>query len=324
MLHGVDHGHRLTRAHARLREELEDDGVELPADPHLLDHLLEELDHVRRPPLFEQRAPVYGSFLMPAGTDLAIGGDIVDLIDLDGMTPEQCRTFADGRSTYLVHRVDGPPRIVCFDRSIQHEADLVEVQQRTGAWIVQRTVMGTVRFFTGRGVTEWNGRNWALRLAARHHHFSVCEAVPEAPVAVLEGLLELAVHWLSPAHIGATLVLDVDPHRDDLGHLDVDASLAAPDLHVDRRHHYPALFAVLRQTDLATMIGPDGRVERLGVGLRSSLEAENAVPQDRGMRHRSAARYTHDHHHTVAFVVSEDGPVSVFRRGRAVVICETC
>ena len=296
----------------------------LPDDPHLLSHLLEELDHARRPPVFEQRSPVYGSFLMPAGVELELGDGLVDLVELGELSAEACRTFADGRSTYVVHAPGRPPRIACFDRSYQYETDVVRVQQATGAWIVQRTVLGVVRFFTDRGVTEWDGRNWRLRLAARHHLYSVSSAIPEAPLPVIEGLLELAIHWLSPAHIGATLVIDVAPHRDDLGHLDVDASRTAPDLHVDRRHHYPALFAVLRQTDLATVIGPDGRVERLGVGLRSSTEAEHAVPQDRGMRHRSAARYTFDHAHTAAFVVSEDGPVTVFRGGRPVAICETC
>ena len=40
------------------------------------------------------------------------------------------------------------------------------------------------------------------------------------------------------------------------------------------------------------------------------------------MRHRSAARYTWDHDHTIALVVSEDGPVTVFREGRRIQICD--
>ena len=36
---------------------------------------------------------------------------------------------------------------------------------------------------------------------------------------------------------------------------------------------------------------------------------------DRGMRHRSAQRYSHDHPTATIVVVSEDGPVSVFRGG---------
>jgi hypothetical protein len=40
------------------------------------------------------------------------------------------------------------------------------------------------------------------------------------------------------------------------------------------------------------------------------------------MRHRSARRFTFDHPDTVAFVVSEDGPVTVFSDGAAVAVCD--
>jgi DNA integrity scanning protein DisA with diadenylate cyclase activity len=39
------------------------------------------------------------------------------------------------------------------------------------------------------------------------------------------------------------------------------------------------------------------------------------------MRHRSAARYTFDHPESVAIVVSEDGPVTVFHRGKPLSEC---
>src|SRR5690606_30952535 len=65
-----------------------------------------------------------------------------------------------------------------------------------------------------------------------------------------------------------------------------------------------------------------GAIHHLGVGLRWSLEAEAAVAiEDKGMRHRSAARWTYDHPDAPAVVVSEDGPVSVFRQGRALTKC---
>jgi DNA integrity scanning protein DisA with diadenylate cyclase activity len=53
------------------------------------------------------------------------------------------------------------------------------------------------------------------------------------------------------------------------------------------------------------------------------VESEIEVRQDRGMRHRSAARYTWDHHHTVAVVVSEEGSVTIFRYGEPVRIGAT-
>ena len=72
---------------------------------------------------------------------------------------------------------------------------------------------------------------------------------------------------------------------------------------------------------LATLVSAEGDVGMLGVGLHSSVESESAIHIEEGMRHRSAARYTWDHHHTVAFVVSEDGPVTLFRHGTPIAVC---
>ena len=185
--------------------------------------------------------------------------------------------------------------------------------------------MGVPRLFTPSGVVEWSGSAWRLRPTAEQYMPLVESAVPEASRQVLQGLLDLAAHWLSPARIGATFLLDLDPRPHDDHGQDHSRSLDAPPLSVAERSHFAALFSVLGQTDLATLVSADGTVTQFGVGLRSSEESETAVQLDNGMRHRSAARYTWDHHHTVAFVVSEDGPVTLFRKGRNIAVCmEAC
>ncbi len=310
----------LTRAHERLREELVDDGISLPGTPMEVDLILSELEHAWRPPVFENRTSVYGSFVLPGERSLVEIDNLVEIVDLD-MPIEQARRFSDGRSAFVVRNADGSTQLACFRRTVQYESDLVEIEQATGAAIVQRTLMGVSRVFTPTGAVEWNGHRWRHRPSARVYLSSVRRAVPEAPRALLQGLLELAVHWLSPARIGATFLLDLDPKDHDDHGLDMSAALPSPSLSVMQRHHYPALFAVLSQTDLATLVGFDGSVGSLGVGLRSSIASESAIHLDEGMRHRSAARYTWDHAHTVAFVVSEDGPVTLFRRGEPIAIC---
>ena len=307
----------LTRAHERLREELADDEISLEGDTHQVTQLLQELEHSRRPPLHESRTPLYGALVLPAGRSLIRNDQLIELIDID-LPLEDARSFADGRSTYLVRQSDGGLRLACFRRTMQYEADLVDIQAATGAGIVQRTLLGVARAFTSTGVVEWNGREWTMRPSARTFLPAVKAAVLEAPRRILEGILDLCVHWLSPSRIGATILLDLSPRYDDNHNLDFSASLISPRLSVATRHHYPALFAVLMQNDLATLVDPEGNVTHIGVGLNSSSEAEAAVILDEGMRHRSAARYTWDHHHTVAFVVSEGGPVTVFRSGVAV------
>lgn len=310
----------LTRAHERLREELDDDGITLPGGPIEVDLVLSELEHARRPPVFEGRSVVYGSFVIAGDRSLVPADNLVELIDLE-MPIDRARRFSDGRSAFLVRHTDGAMQLACFRRTVQYEADLIDVEQATEASIVQRTIMGVPRVFTPTGVVEWNGQRWRRRPSARVHLPALRAAVPEAAPELLQGLLDLAVHWLSPARIGATFLLDLDPRPHDDHGLDIGAALPSPDLSVTRRHHYPPLFAVLSQTDLATLISAHGDVGMLGVGLRSSEESEAEVQLDQGMRHRSAARYTWDHDHVVAFVVSEDGPVTLFRRGRAIPVC---
>jgi len=295
-----------------------DDGVVIDAGEDVLRLVLDELEYARRPPLFERRAPIYGSIVVPGDRSLIESGELVDLIGLDDMSLDIARRFADGRSTYLVRQPDRPLQLACFRRSVQYEADLVEIQADIGAVIVQRTAMGVTRAFTETGAVEWAGYRWTNRPNARSQQEALQPQLPRVDKPVLAGLLELAVHWLSPSRVGATLVLPGD--HGDAG-MDLEHSVVAPALTVTTRYHYPALFAALMQTDLATIVAADGAVLRLAVGLRATPEAGSTIGHERGMRHRSAAGYTFDQPGALAVVVSEDGPVSVFHRGRPLSEC---
>jgi hypothetical protein len=309
----------LSRPARRLLSELADDGVTVDVDDALLPVVLEELEHARRPQQFEGRTPLYGSIIVPADRSLIEAGELVDLVPLDDLSVDESRRFADGRSVFVAVHQDGPPMLAFFRRSVQYEADMVEVQADTGALIVQRTpVLGVTRLFTESATVEWAGYRWTSRPNARAQHELLQPFLREIDPPVLSGLLELAVHWLSPGRVGATLVVPVSHGESglDLGH-----AIAVPDLSVTIRHHYPAILAALMQTDLATVVDAAGRPDRIGVGLHWSTEAEQAVDVNGGMRHRSAARYTYDHQDAVAIVVSEDGPVTVFHHGKPLSQC---
>jgi hypothetical protein len=300
----------------RLAEELEEDGVKLEEHSSVRELLLDELDYARRIPMFEGRRPLYGSFSMPPGMSIAAADGIADLVPLDGLPREMARTFADGRSAFVVNRHEDSSVLVCFDRPVQYEAELVHLQEATGARIVQRTLMfGQVRLFSERRVIAWDGQTWTDRPTAAALLPQLRQRAPDLDPAVAHGLLDLAVHWLSPARIGATIV--VHELGFEWASLDVATKFHAPKLSIANRRHFPALFASLQQHDLATLVTADGSVEYLGVGLRSTAEAERNVDSDRGMRHRSAQRYSYDHPSTTIAVVSENGPVTIFRNGRA-------
>jgi DNA integrity scanning protein DisA with diadenylate cyclase activity len=73
-----------------------------------------------------------------------------------------------------------------------------------------------------------------------------------------------------------------------------------------------------RYRDGALLIGRDGRLIAVNVILRPTRASEQAVPATRGTRHTSAARHTYDRPEVLAFVVSTDGPVTVFSAGQRI------
>ena len=76
----------------------------------------------------------------------------------------------------------------------------------------------------------------------------------------------------------------------------------------------PALLNALSQYDRAALVGRAGIVTTVGVHLRSS-EMSRTIPPYGGTRHTSAMRFTAYEPSAIAFVVSANGPLSVFVRG---------
>jgi DNA integrity scanning protein DisA with diadenylate cyclase activity len=315
-----------TRWLQRLADEFEDDGIELPGDPEFCRLVLEELDHCRRAPMFEGRRPTYGAIILPRGWAVAEDRSGLDAIDYDLVPLDDDhaagRVYADGRASFLVRSVGGGVALACFSGSMLMEADLVRLQRTTRGAIIQRTpVLDVVRIAIDESMVTWDGRQWHRRPTAIALAEVLVDRVPELDVTVANHVLELAVHWLAPSRIGATIVVH-DGEVIDWSSLDTSTAARTPSLSVCDRRHFSAFTTVLRQHDLAVIVDRDGSLRKVAVGLRWTPEAERAVSSDRGMRHRSAQRYSHDHRAATVVVVSEDGPVSVFRSG-AVVVAST-
>ncbi|MDY7102112.1 MAG: DNA integrity scanning protein DisA nucleotide-binding domain protein [Actinomycetota bacterium] len=316
----------LPRVLRRLADELDDDGVELGGDPAFQRVVLEELDHCRRTPVFEGRRPTYGAMVTPDLASRKRRRALLDHVDFDIVPMDgdllAARAYADGRSSYLVRDLAGQVALACFDRVMLFESDLVRVQQLTGAAIVQRTpVLDVVRILVDDSVINWDGRNWQVRPSAASLTDTLLAAAPELGEQLAADVLELAIHWLAPSRIGATIVLTHGPI--DPSALDFSTAAHTPPLSMTNRRHFAALVAVLRMHDLAVVVDTDGALRKVAVGLRWSDAAEEAVDNDRGMRHRSAQRYSHDQHDATIVVVSEDGPVTIYRDGDVVLTTGT-
>jgi DNA integrity scanning protein DisA with diadenylate cyclase activity len=74
----------------------------------------------------------------------------------------------------------------------------------------------------------------------------------------------------------------------------------------------------------ATLVDASGHLVKTGVHLTSSVRAEEEVRihRGRGTRHSSAKRVSFDERDTIVFVVSEDGPVTVYAGGRTLAATE--
>ena len=272
-----------TRWLQRLADEFDDDGIELPADPEFRRLLLEELDHCRRVPMFEGRRPTYGAIIVPGGRAVAERRAALDALDYDLVPldddPAAGRAYADGRASFLVRSVDGGVALACFAGSMLMEADLVRLQRKTGAAIIQRTpVLDVVRIAVDETMITWDGRHWHCRPTAMALADVLLERVPELDSSFANHVLELAVHWLAPSRIGATIVTH-DGDGIDWSSLDTSTAARTPQLSVCDRRHFSALTTVLRQHDLAVIVDRDGSLRKVAVGLRWTPDAEGAVDQ---------------------------------------------
>ncbi len=297
----------------RLGEELEEIGLALGDDAELL---LEEVDHALRPPVHERRVPSTGAILDPT-TDRETWGLDTDLeitLSRIGEQPlDAARRYADGMSSWLIRRHNGPPEWLVFDRPAGSERDLGVISRAMGATVVQRHPNGSVRIVNAAGTFRWVGYTWQYEPPVQRwiDMMRACRAPQD--IDLLETLLQFAVHDLGADGIGALLIYRLtDNDGPTVEHRLPDP----PPLRIDQPTHLAPLRHVLAQIDGAAVFDPRGVLRQIGVRLIPSLTAEDEVDGFKGTRHTSGRRYSFDDPDAIVIAVSEDGPVSVFHRGK--------
>jgi len=306
----------------RLVEELAEIGFTLD-DPtsrqpeQWRETVLIELDYALRPAVHERRVPSFGCIIEPTtdrvgwepATQLTITGRHLGEAPLSGG-----RRFADGLSSWLVRRVDGPDELAVFDRPAGSERDLVVLAEALGATLVQRHPVGAVRAAGAFGVLRWDGLAWHHEPPIRTWIDSVGVCGRHGDQEVLETILEFAVHDLGSRGIGAILVYRPDHDERDDPTYEIRLPVPPP-LQISRPADLAPLRHVLAQVDGAAVLDATGTLRQLGVRLVPSAEAEADVAGYRGMRHTAGRRYSFDDATATVIVVSEDGPVTVLRQG---------
>ncbi len=302
----------------RLAEELDEIGPNLRDTVPSFELLLEELDLALRPRVHERRFASTGVIIDPAAEpgewSASTGLDVKRTPIEEGSLPG-IRRFADGLSSWLVRRDDGPDEWLIFDRPAASERDLLVLSRAFDAIVVQRHPSGWVRMVGPFGVLRTHGLEWQYErpIGSWIDESSTCEvtAVPE----VVQALLTFGVHDLGAQHIGALLIY----RPDDLEGPQVEERLPTPpELNIRIPFHLGPLQHALSQIDGAAVFDRDGTLRQLGVRLVPSSGAEATVDALGGMRHTSGRRYSYDDPTAIVVVVSEDGPVTVLKGGAVV------
>lgn len=301
----------------RLTEELLEEQLGVIERSSVPAVLVDEIDYALRPPRHERRVPSYGSFVLPsqpvaewsADTGLAIvTSSTTDALD------DTVRRYADGLTSWTIRTARGVDSLVVFDRSAGSERDLVVIAAVSGAMVVQRHPNGQVRLVGSFGVARWDGLGWHTEPPVESWLQWAVRGLDEVEGGALHHLLRFAVHDLGAQGVGALLVYRPTPNSHGLERRLDDP----PPLQIDRPTDLAPLRHVLAQTDGAALFDTAGRLTALGVLLNPTASAETNVDAVGGTRHTSARRYSHDDPGAVVVAVSEDGPVTVFRKGEVI------
>lgn len=272
--------------------------------------------YARRPPVHEGRLPSYGSLVF-AGTDIPSAlGDQFNVLELTDDDHVGARELANGLTTFLVRTSQGSSALVTLERG--DELALVRLATDLHCWVVQRHPNGMIRIFGRERLLLFQNDRWSAKPYGHTRWLQLAHVtgIPSGEgLLVGAALLDLCLHLLSARHIGATFVWmpsDEDPNPQHIAK--AARHLAAP-LKVTDPDHIQALSTVLASVDGACLVDSSGGVRGVEAFLSPSKDAERLIKPAGGTRHTSAARFSFDEDRAVVFVVSADGPVTVFSDG---------
>lgn len=311
-----------TRRRRRLREELDDASIRLPKGRPLAAAIVEELDYARFPPVHERLLPTYGAIVVDESVRPADLGGVTDAIVSND--PSVLRRLADGRHSFIL-RHGNQTELLLFDVAHDREAALVHLRaagRGESTVVMQRSVNGLVRVLAPDALCVWDGAHWWTKPYAASFAQAVLDEVPAASPETLHTILDFCVHTMSPADAGTTLLwaLQADKVSEVEGLSASRQATPVPRLPFRDIATRAAIRQLLSQVDGAAILNRDGLVIAIEAQLRSSARSHNTLRLDpaRGTRHASARRYSFDHQDVIVFVVSRDGPVTVFAAGREI------
>ena len=282
---------------------------------NLEDEVGSELARCLDPFVHEQDIRPYGAIVAREMPHLARLGRIVDTA---GLSREVIRSLADARHSLVLVVKGQPPQLLLLHERMDTDQDYASHAVWVDGVIICNDGTGTVRIVTDSSVTMVEGRRWIAKDLVYEAADDIVQVVPAADGEVVRRLLELSHHRISPNKFGATLLYLLTEQPVTLRRRDEGIDVTTLNLSVLDAADEPLLLHQARYRDGALLIGRDGRLLAVNVILRPTRASEQAVAVTKGTRHTSAARHTYDCPDVLAFVVSTDGPVTVFCDGQRI------
>ena len=246
--------------------------------------------------------------------------DGVRVVEMQQTHVDELRTLADGRRTFIVYMGSPEPKLAVLDNAVSDEIRLLELSRLADGIAMKRDDSGTVRIAQGEDLWLVENRHWERKHPLLEHMTLVRECLGSMPPHLrlpLRSLLRLAYYFLGSRNLGATLVWRVkepaQPTMEGLSKAGLD--LRNLSLSINDESGYSIIEHLLKYNDGAAIISPTGTIEYLGAHLIYGEEAVKHISPDKGTRHTSAKRFSFEHTETVVFVVSQDGPVSIYSDG---------
>ena len=279
-----------------------------------------ELARCLDPVVHEQEIRPYGAIVAREMPHLDRLGR---MLDTTALPDDVVRSLADGIHSVMLIVKGETPRLLLLNESMDTDQDYASHAVWVDGLILCNNAFGIVRIVTDSSVTLVEGRRWIAKDLVYEAAEDIVQVVPAAQLGVVRRLLELAHHHISPKRIGATLLYALTEKSDAPRRRDEGIGVAGLGLSVLDEAHEPLLLHQARYRDGALLVGRDGRLLAVNVILRPTRDSEQAVPATKGTRHTSAARHTYDCPDMLAFVVSTDGPVTVFSDGQRIADLKT-
>lgn len=299
-----------------LADELKQNGIATDA-PELLQHpaVLTELSYALSPVMHEGKLQPYG-FLVAEKTYHSATKSTCDKLFIH--LPE-ARRVADGCHSFSMFKQGQFQGVFIPQYAVYTELQLVQLQQELKAIICVTDADGVTKLFCDAGIFIHQYRSWQRKPSVTSALQSIQRCAPQAETETLRDLLEFCFHDLSSRKIGATLVWClVAPSTTELENIAPNFLLQQIETRVGSDRSVAILRHLLTYTDGAAILDAQACAIGVGAQLKYSEASKRLIEPHKGTRHTSAQRFSYDFAQGIIFVVSSDGPVTVFSDGMSV------